>query len=90
MLMNLCGTHLLNLQKFIYNPSLLQNFIKPKISQSLTLSHVATLSTKQNTENSQILWDIMRVAKTIFPFKEQCCLQQLCYKLAYQSLFTSI
>ena len=42
-------------------------------SQILILGHVTTVSTNQNTGNSQILWDFMR-----FPFKEQCCLQLLC------------
>ena len=45
-------------------------FLKPEISQNLILGHVTTVSTNQNSGNFQILWDIMRLAKNIFPFKE--------------------
>ena len=65
-------------KSLIKDPSLVPSLIKPEISQSLILGHVTTVSTNQNTGNSQILWDIMRLSKKIFPFKEQCCLQQLC------------
>ena len=32
----------------------------------------------------------MRLAKKIFPFKEQCCLQQLCYKVNFILLFRGV
>ena len=48
------------------NLSLQQSLIKYEISQNLTLSHVTTVSTNQNTVNSQTLWEIMSFLKSSF------------------------
>ena len=42
---------------------------KPEISQSLILGHVTTVSTNQNTGNSQIVWDFMRLSQKHFHLK---------------------
>ena len=69
-----------NIWNFKY-PVRIHHFQKFQISLKylkVILGHVITVSINQNTGNSQILWEIMRLSQNIFPFKEQCCLQQLC------------